>query len=113
MQLVPNDDPNEDCYEIFPRSGSFELSTVAEDKNRSSDILFYSKLIAKMWPHYGLVSKQLASYWEEKSKGKMSPEELKGRFSFKEETVLKVQKRIRRDRSFETIGRSTMGRSFG
>ena len=43
----------------------------------------------------------------------MSPEELKGRFSFKEETVVKVQKRVRRDRSFETIGRSTMGRSFG
>ena len=43
----------------------------------------------------------------------MSPEELKGRFSFKEETVVKFQKRVRRDRSFETIGRSTMGRSFG
>ena len=52
MQLIPNNDPNQECYLIKPRGGSFEVSTVVEDgKNPSAEILLYSKIIGKMWPH--------------------------------------------------------------
>ena len=63
--LYPNDDQAEECFDMKPRGGSFEISTVAEDgKNPSADILLYSKIIGKMWPNYNGVAKKLGRYWE-------------------------------------------------
>ena len=71
MQLVPNNNPNVQCYEIQPRGGAFELSTVAEDgKNPSADILLFSKILGKMWPSCGDVGRKMAKYWECKQEGK-------------------------------------------
>ena len=74
MQLIPNDDPNQQCYFIQPRGGAFELSTVAEDgKNPNADILLFSKILGKMWPSCGDVGRKMAKYWECKQEGEMTP----------------------------------------
>ena len=60
MQLVPNEDQDNDCYDMLPRSGAFEVSTVLEqEKQDSVDILLFSKMIAQMWPHCGGLAKKL------------------------------------------------------
>jgi hypothetical protein len=46
-QLIRNDDDNNPYYDILPRIGAFEISTVIND----IDILFYSKQMSTMWPH--------------------------------------------------------------
>ena len=52
MQLIPNNDPNQECYFMKPRGGSFEVSTVVEDgENQSAEILLFSKILGKMWPN--------------------------------------------------------------
>ena len=45
-QLVPNEDPNNEFYDMMPRRGAFEVSTVF----KTYDILFFSKLMSQMWP---------------------------------------------------------------
>ena len=46
-QLIPNDDDNNPHYDILPRIGAFEISTVIDNV----DILLYSKMMSLMWPH--------------------------------------------------------------
>ena len=46
-QLIPNDDDNNPYYDILPRIGAFEVSSVHDNV----DILFYSKMMSTMWPH--------------------------------------------------------------
>ena len=46
-QLIPNEDERNPYYDILPRIGAFEVSTVVENV----DILFYSKQMSTMWPH--------------------------------------------------------------
>lgn len=46
-QMVPNDDEREMFYQMVPRVGAFEVSTVIN----GTDILLYSKMMSSMWPH--------------------------------------------------------------
>ena len=52
-QLIPNEDDNNPYYDILPRIGAFEISTVID----GHDILLYSKMMSSMWPNTSAVSK--------------------------------------------------------
>ena len=45
-------------YDIMPRIWAFELSTVIDNH----DILFFSKIMSKMWPNAGAVAKRLKNF---------------------------------------------------
>ncbi len=45
-QLIPNEDDNNPHYDILPRIGAFEVSTVTNN----TDCLLYSKMMSTMWP---------------------------------------------------------------
>ena len=53
--MVDNIDPYNPDYDIMPRMWAFEISTVIDDH----DILFYSKIMSRKWPHTGSVVKCL------------------------------------------------------
>ena len=51
-QLIQNSDDQCDVYDIVPRLGAFEVSTVFTGvSGRSIDILFFSKILSHLWPH--------------------------------------------------------------
>lgn len=54
-QLIPNEDDRNPYYDILPRIGAFEISTVINNV----DILFYSKQMSTMWPHVPSVAKRI------------------------------------------------------
>ena len=87
MQLVPNDDDNNDCYDMIPRGGAFEVSAVIDRGNMSADILFFSKILGKMWPNCTGLAKKLGQYWAKVKDGSMTPEVLKENFTFNLETL--------------------------
>ena len=51
-QLIPNDDAKLPNYDILPRLGAFEVSTVIDN----TAILFFSKLKSQIWPSPSLVA---------------------------------------------------------
>ena len=57
-QLIPNEDDNNPYYDILPRIGAFEVSTVIDNV----DILFYSKMMSTMWPHGPSLATRIKSY---------------------------------------------------
>ena len=63
-QLIPNEDDNNPHYDILPRCGAFEISTVINNV----DILFYSKQMSSMWPSASLVAKRIAAAMEDSKK---------------------------------------------
>ena len=81
-QLIPNEDEKNDLYDMFPRMGAFELSTVVEKKGRSEAILLYSKIISGMWPHFGAVAKRVQEYSEANFKDGQGVSDLRQKFSF-------------------------------
>ena len=50
---------------MIPKMGAFEVSTVAGGQSHGQDILFFSKVIAKMWPHIGDLAKKIVKFNEE------------------------------------------------
>ena len=80
-QLIPNDDEDMDYYDIMPRPWAFEVSTVLKD---GGPILFYSKIMAKMWPHYVGVGKKIGSYHNDlgEAKDKAAKGELVKKYYF-------------------------------
>ena len=61
-QLVPNEDDDNDVYDMIPRMGAFEVSTVVERGGGGSEaILLYSKLLGGLWPHIGDLAKKMVS----------------------------------------------------
>ena len=64
-QLIPNEDDNNPFYDILPRIGAFEVSTVVD----GVDILFYSKMMSCMWPHGPSLAKRVAAFFEELNSG--------------------------------------------
>ena len=60
-QLIPNEDDNNPYYDILPRIGAFEVSTV----NDNVDILFYSKMMSTMWPHPSSLATRIKAYCDE------------------------------------------------
>ena len=57
-QLIPNEDDNNPYYDILPRIGAFEVSTVQDNV----DILFYSKMMSTMWPHAPSLANRIKEY---------------------------------------------------
>ena len=57
-QMVLNADHNNPNYDIMPRIWAFEISTVIDN----TDILFFSKLMSKMWPDAGAVVARLKNF---------------------------------------------------
>ena len=57
-QMVHNADDNNPNYDIVPRMWAFEISTVIDN----IDILFFSKLMAKMWPSASAVAGRIANF---------------------------------------------------
>ena len=57
-QMVHNTDPNNPDYDIIPRIWAFEISTVIDN----TDILFFSKIMSKMWPDAGAVVARLKNF---------------------------------------------------
>ena len=55
---MSNNDPNNPDYDIFPRMWAFEISTVIDN----AEILFFSKIMSKMWPDTGAVVNRLKSF---------------------------------------------------
>ena len=63
---MPNEDDNNDVYDMIPRMGAFEVSTVAERSSGGSEaILLYSKLLGGLWPHLGDLAKKMAALCSE------------------------------------------------
>ena len=60
-QLIPNEDDNNPYYDILPRLGAFEVSTVCQD----NDILFYSKQMSTMWPNPAALAKRVHEFMED------------------------------------------------
>ena len=75
MQMIPNDDDNAPYYEMLPRLGAFEVSTVINGQ----DILLYSKLMSSMWPH----ARALATRCKElvDQIGTAAPQDLKTKYT--------------------------------
>ena len=63
--MIPNDDDDNPYYDILPRLGAFEVSTVVND----IDVLFYSKQMSIMWPHAGSLAKRIGE-WNAERKNK-------------------------------------------
>ena len=57
-QMVHNTDHGNPDYDIMPRIWAFEISTVIDNH----DILFFSKIMSRMWPHAGAVVKRLINF---------------------------------------------------
>ena len=85
-QLIPNDDDNTDVYDMIPRIGAFEVSTVAAYGGANDAILLYSKMIGGMWPHIGTLAKKIDRYageMENIEQTKQTIAEIKKEFTFK------------------------------
>ena len=57
-QLIPNEDERVPCYDVLPRLGAFEISTVYDN----TDILFFSKQMSSLWPDVPSVAARLKSF---------------------------------------------------
>ena len=73
-QMVHNTDPNNPDYDIIPRIWAFEISTVIDN----TDILFFSKIMSKMWPDAGAVIARLKNFAADSKT--MSGAELKAKY---------------------------------
>ena len=61
-QLIPNDDPNNACYEVVPRIGSFEVSLNGVVSTIFLSFYLYQLLFSKCmsgnWPSYPMVGER-------------------------------------------------------
>ena len=73
-QLIPNEDDNNPYYDILPRIGAFEVSTVINNV----DILFYSKQMSTMWPHASALAIRIKEAMDEA--GSTAPAALKDKW---------------------------------
>ena len=70
MQLVPG---GGEVFEMIPRMWAFEVSTVIIDEKTiggkkvpiKKDILLYSKLMCRTWPHCSSLAKRIARMYDE------------------------------------------------
>ena len=59
FQLIPENPAREDTYEMLPRIGAFEVSTVLDHQSKRGDVLFFSKLMSSCWPHVPSLVKRI------------------------------------------------------
>ena len=65
FQLIPNEDDEREVFDILPRLGAFEVSTVNSRGRRSMDILFFSKLLSNSWPKLKTLAVKVSKYIHE------------------------------------------------
>ena len=102
-QLVPNEDVNCYVYNMIPRIGAFEVSTVWD----GTAILLYSKMASTMWPHVGSLCQRISEYAEEARNGRLGGAALKEKYQTTG-TVTKASRaasvgKVRRSHA-ETVG---------
>ena len=102
-QLIPNDDDNNPYYDILPRIGAFEVSTVIHN----TDILFYSKMMTSMWPHGGSLADRIGQFIEDAKV--MGASALKNKYQTTGRQT--KQPRARTNRSALSTAGTVMGRS--
>ena len=78
--MIPNDDDESDLYDMIPRLGAFEVSTVIGNEGSLTDILFFSKLLSSLWPHTRTVAGKVANFFDDMKDGFMSAVEIRGKF---------------------------------
>ena len=88
QQLIPNDDEMYPYFDISPRLGAFEVSTVINNQ----DILFYSKFKSQLWPHNTNLAKLIKRFWGDYTSGELNPRQLWRTYETK---PAKVQQRNR------------------
>ena len=49
--LIHNDNEEVDVFEMIPKLGSMEVSTVIKVNGQSADILLFSKMLSNTWPN--------------------------------------------------------------
>ena len=64
-QLIPNTDDRIDIYDMIPRLGAFEVTTVFSDGKQQTPTLLFSKLESQMFPHIGDTGKRIGKYFAE------------------------------------------------
>ena len=89
-QLIPNDDENNDVYDVVPRLYAFEVSTV----NKGMGILLYSKLATSIWPLCSSLGKKIGRYNDAIKDGNAKLEDVTREFMFDPRAVSR-QKRAR------------------
>ena len=66
FQLIPNEDKKREVYDILPRLGAFEVSTVSTTKEGvMTDVLFYSKILSSAWPNNKTLTAKITRYFED------------------------------------------------
>ena len=61
VQLIPDEDDSNPYYDVLPRIGAFEVSF--------NGVLLFSKLLDRMWPHYGALAGKCLKVAEAADKG--------------------------------------------
>ena len=64
-QLIHNADDKITVYDMLPRTGAFEVSTVL---GGNQDILFYSKMMSKTWPNPSGLAEKVANCLKQSEK---------------------------------------------
>ena len=63
--LISNSDASCNLYDMLPRLGAFEISTVFRNKRgRTTDILFYSKVLSHLFPNIKSVTSKVDKYFD-------------------------------------------------
>ena len=98
-QLISNNDESNDVYDVMPRLGSFEVSTVW----KGVDTLIYSKLLVKMWPSTAALGAKVGSYQEDLD-SKMKIREVSRKYYFDPKSVHMAKRTPRESHSFPRMG---------
>ena len=105
-QLIPNEDEGNPNYDILPRIGSFEISTVFDNV----DILIYSKMMSSMWPHVPSVSDRLKAFAEDAKT--MKADQLKAKYQTTGRQVRAARSPSKRDTMGNTMKSSAAASTF-
>ena len=89
--LLEDYDEENEYHDLYPRGGAFEVSTNVEMQNRNYqgivqkkriEVLFYSKIKGKMWPHIDNMATKIARFQEQYQDGVTNSDQLLKRFGF-------------------------------
>lgn len=105
-QLIPNEDDRNPDYDIVPRIGAFEISTVFDNV----DILIYSKMMSSMWPHVPSVADRIKAFAEDAKS--MKGAELKAKYQTTGRQVRAARSPSKRDTMGNTMSTSAAASTF-
>ena len=82
-QLIPNDDDNNQHYDMIPRIGAFEISY--------KGVLVFSKMMSSVWPHFTAVAKYVGEMFADIQNG-MSIQEIKSKYTTNGRVTVQARK---------------------